>query len=226
MAPSVRDENASLSAPVQGSACARLLANVSRYAPRSAHILAVIALVACILVLPGCGASGSAAGSADGSAAAEAAKYQVIGNPTLGYVDVPKGWVEVDTQEVSSGDGSAAESLSQGVYYADSEGADATTMVGMLSYGAFDHDLDDKVANEFVAQFEAAGYQDIAQADIPLGDDIVSQCYTMTASSGNPGALFLVKNGDNLIGIIVSATDSDALNTYLALIQKSYRLQR
>lgn len=220
MAFPARIENAGPSAAMHASARA------FRRTSRIASLLAAIAFAACLFVLPGCGASGSAAGSADGSAAAEAAKYQVIGNPTLGYVDVPKGWVEVDTQEVSSGDGSAAESLSRGVYYADSDGADATAMVGMLSYGAFDHDLDDKVANEFVAQFEAAGYQDIAQVDIPLGDDVVSQCYTMTASSGNPGALFLVKNGDNLIGVIVSATDSDALNTYLALIQQSYRLQR
>ncbi|MEE1045090.1 MAG: hypothetical protein U0L51_06300 [Olegusella sp.] len=201
------------------TACPHHLANKRVLLP-----LLAAAFVACVLALPACGASSSAAGP-EGSAAAEAAKYQVIGSPTLGYVDVPKEWVEVDTQEVSSGDGSEAASLSQGVYYADSEGADATAMIGMLSYGAFDHDLDDKVANEFVMQFEAMGYKDIAQVDIPLGDDIASQCYTMTASSGNPGALFLVKNGDNLIGIIISTADGDALNTYLSLVQRSYKSQ-
>ena len=47
----------------------------------------------------------------------------------------------------------------------------------------------------------------------------------MTLGSGNPGAMYLVKNGGNLIGIIISATDSDAVNTYLGLVQSSYKTQ-
>ncbi len=186
--------------------------------------LVALVLAVCACALPACGKTNGAAAGSDGSAAAEAAKYQQIGNPTFGYISVPKDWVEIDTREVSSGDGSTADSLSQGIYYADSDGADATAMMGMLSYGAFDHELDDKVADEFVTSFEGMGYTDIAQVDLPI-DGVSSQCYTMTLGSGNPGAMYLVKNGGNLIGIIISATDSDAVNTYLGLVQSSYKTQ-
>lgn len=186
--------------------------------------LVALVLAVCACALPACGKTNGAAAGSDGSAAAEAAKYQQIGNPTFGYISVPKDWVEIDTREVSSGDGSTAGSLSQGIYYADSDGADATAMMGMLSYGAFDHELDDKVADEFVTSFEGMGYTDIAQVDLPI-DGVSSQCYTMTLGSGNPGAMYLVKNGSNLIGIIISATDSDAVNTYLGLVQSSYKAQ-
>ena len=186
--------------------------------------LVALVLAVCACALPACGKTNGAAAGSDGSAAAEAAKYQQIGNPTFGYISVPKDWVEIDTREVSSGDGSTADSLSQGIYYADSDGADATAMMGMLSYGAFDHELDDKVADEFVTSFEGMGYTDIAQVDLPI-DGVSSQCYTMTLGSGNPGAMYLVKNGSNLIGIIISATDSDAVNTYLGLVQSSYKAQ-
>ena len=162
--------------------------------------LVALVLAVCACALPACGKTNGAAAGSDGSAAAEAAKYQQIGNPTFGYISVPKDWVEIDTREVSSGDGSTADSLSQGIYYADSDGADATAMMGMLSYGAFDHELDDKVADEFVTSFEGMGYTDIAQVDLPI-DGVSSQCYTMTLGSGNPGAMYLVKNGGNLIGI-------------------------
>lgn len=186
--------------------------------------LVALVLAVCVCSLPACGKTSGAAAGSGGSAAAEAAKYQQIGNPTFGYIEVPKDWVEIDTREVSSGDGSTADSLSQGIYYADSDGADATAMMGMLSYGAFDHELDDKVADEFVTSFEGMGYTDIAQVDLPI-DGVSSQCYTMTLGSGNPGAMYLVKNGGNLIGIIISATDSDTVNTYLGLVQRSYKTQ-
>lgn len=184
------------------------------------HLLAA-AFVACTLVLSGCSGAGSAA-AGSGSAAAEAAKYQKIGNPTFGYISVPKEWVKIDTQEVATGDGSVASDLSQGIYYADSDGTDATVMVGMLSYGTFDHDLDDKVADEFVTTLQSAGYQNVTQVDRPIGGDITSYCFTVTMSSGNPGAIYLIKNGTNLIGVMISAADSDTVNTYLDLVQTSY----